>query len=256
MKKIRLRFIRTIILAFFLWALISSCVENVEVSVEISNFTKKGVLNEEISTKTTKYYEVKAQEWQDNQTSYEKIGSKVYYGSPGDILVGIPSTFKGVPFVYEFITFFFGGHAALCAFPYEDYENKVLLTDSIEISGLSSDPINNLVSEQDRAFWSNSNWRSEIICLRVNATYEEKQMAFNQAVSNFGDPYNYSFIFNTTNTSYCSDIISKAYLGAGINLNNDKFATTIQDLIVSNKTYISLYKTVDSDNITHIYYLV
>jgi hypothetical protein len=63
-----------------------------------------------------------------------------------------------------------------------------------------------------------------------------------------------TYVFDTVNKSYCSDIMYKAYRKVGINLNKDGFATTIYDLISSSDCYISYYH-VYKDDVKYIYYL-
>ena len=57
-----------------------------------------------------------------------------------------------------------------------------------------------------------------------------------------GDPYNYTFVFNTKNAHYCTDILSKAYAVVDKDLNEDHFITTAQDIIISEDTFIFVYK--------------
>jgi uncharacterized protein YycO len=70
-----------------------------------------------------------------------------------------------------------------------------------------------------------------------------------------GYPYNYSFIFNTKKSIYCSDLVSRAAKPLGFNLNKDNGTTSIYDLIVSNDTYIFYYHYFDNEGVRHIYYL-
>ena len=67
---------------------------------------------------------------------------------------------------------------------------------------------------------------------------------------------NYSFIFDTKNKSYCTDLVGKAYSEIGVNLNKDKLTTSVYDLLISSDTYISYYYCKDGNGVKHIYYLV
>ena len=71
-----------------------------------------------------------------------------------------------------------------------------------------------------------------------------------------GEPYNYTFFFNTKNASYCTDIIGKAYSEIDVNLNKDKLTTSVYDLLISDETYISYYSYKDNNGIKYIYCLV
>ena len=42
-------------------------------------------------------------------------------------------------------------------------------------------------------------------------TDREKTEVLSYAQTIVGDPYNYSFLFDTTNKSYCSDLVSKSF---------------------------------------------
>ena len=63
---------------------------------------------------------------------------------------------------------------------------------------------------------------------------------------------------------YCTDLVSRAYQSALIDvknqktfsrsLNDDKFITTVNDLILSKDTYITIYVEI-IEGIPHIYYL-
>ena len=64
----------------------------------------------------------------------------------------------------------------------------------------------------DLSYWNDEDKPfSEVIGLRVKCSDEERKIALSYASSILGDLYNYSFLFNTVDKSYCSDLISKAY---------------------------------------------
>ena len=93
-----------------------------------------------------------------------------------------------------------------------------------------------------------------MIGLRVNLSESEIKEVVSNAISLVGDDYNYSFLFDTDKKSYCSDIVTKAFSHVNVNLNKDSFATTIYDLIVADKTYISYYSYYEG-NVLNVYYL-
>ena len=97
---------------------------------------------------------------------------------------------------------------------------------------------------------------TEVIALRVKTTEEDRKRVLAKAMAMMGEPYNYSFIFNTKEKSYCTDIVCKVYSELGINLNKDRLTTSVYDLLISSDTYISYYYYKDSNGIKHFYYLV
>lgn len=84
--------------------------------------------------------------------------------------------------------------------------------------------------------------RANFVALKVKATKEEREKAMQRAEDMLGDPYNYTFVFNTKNAHYCTDILSKAYAVVDKDLNEDHFITTAQDIIISEDTFIFVYK--------------
>ena len=69
-----------------------------------------------------------------------------------------------------------------------------------------------------------------------------------------GDPYNFMFVTNYKEKSYCSDFVSKSFHKAGINLNYDLGTTTVLDVAASNKTKLIGYKKFEN-NISYYYTL-
>lgn len=242
--------IRTIIIAFLLWVVVSSSVENIKINILIDNFTSQGVYQGDISTYQNKIYYVYKS---DDYDSFEVINDKTYPGREGDVIVGLKSAVTDVPFVDPAITFLFGGHAAFATWNYEDQNITMDNSMCIETTG-NEESDNNIVQTDIRSYWDDLNYRTEYIGLRVKTSLDNKIIAFNECVSMMNQKYNYSFIFNQKNQSYCSDLISKAYGKVGVNLNNDLLGTTVQDLIVSNNTYITIYKIVKND-VSYTYYL-
>ena len=69
-----------------------------------------------------------------------------------------------------------------------------------------------------------------------------------------GDPYNISFLFDTKNKTYCSDLITKVFSSVGIDTNKDGYFTTIYDIITTEELYITYYHYY-KDGIKYIYYV-
>ncbi len=251
MKKIIKKTIITILIAFVFWGIISTTIENISVQIQISEFKKKGVYDPTQGDKYTRYYKVSRETWQEEKPSFTQYENEKIIGSVGDIIVGLKSALTGYPIVSDFITYFFGGHASLCSDKYYDHKNTIEEYDSFEAVGYIED---DTYSIENRIFWNDDIYRDEVIGLRVKTTEEKRKIAFSKAVSFDGDAYNNSYIFNTKNSHYCTDFITKAYASVGINLNYDGFVCSVQDLIFSKNTYIFFYKIVKKD-ITYIYYL-
>ena len=241
--------LRSVIIFILIGAILSASVKNVMTSVKVSNFKAKGVYQQDISTDNVKFYRIESNE---ELPSYIVKDNLIIPGAPGDILV-TKEALLGPSFVRAFITFFAGGHAALCTDSYTDLDFTLSDLKSIEATGLEEGA--NLASSSYRTYWGSNDIYNEVIGLRVRTTEEQRQEVLSVASSLIGDPYNYSFLFDTTNKSYCSDLVSKAYSYIGINLNKDDFTTSIYDLIVSGDTYISYYHYYDSNGTKNIYYL-
>ena len=220
--------------------------KNVQKIVLVEEFKTKGVFCEEISTNELKFYRIESDE---ETEAFRIIGNQIYPGFHGDILVSTEATLIN-PLVSSFISFFAGGHAAVCI----DYSDKVTVSENmtIEASGVNGDDDAQLFR---KSYWVSKNIFNEVIGLRMDMTKDEKESFVDNAVDFLGFPYNYSFIFNTKNSIYCSDLVSRSAKPLGFNLNKDNGTTTIYDLIVSSDTYIFYYHYTDKEGIKHIYYL-
>lgn len=241
--------IRSILLFIVVSAVLTASTKNIQTTILVENFKAKGVYQEDISTPTVKFYKISSDE---EKSAYIVSGKKIIPGNSCDILTTKQAELGG-PLTRGFIQFFAGGHAALCSEEYTDFETKLNDLTSIEATGLS-DNGDNSASIFYRDYWSDDYTYTEIIGLRVKMTDRERKEVLSNAASYLGEDYNYSFLFNTDNKTYCSDLISKAFSTIGVNLNKDGFTTSVYDLIVSNETYISYYHYF-KDGIKYIYYL-
>lgn len=139
-----------------------------------------------------------------------------YVGSYGDILV----TLDGISFSSSAWA---GGHAGLV----ED-SNTV-----IECFGNKGD-LNGVRR------WPND-WKNrynDVTGLRVyGATLAQYQAAKAEGQKHIGKPYNYNFFYiSTTNSFYCSQLVWRAWVNQGYDL-NDGGAVWPVDLVESSKTY-------------------
>ncbi len=247
--KLLLLVVKSILIFIVVGALSTASVKNIQKVVLVEEFKAKGVYQEDISSETEKFYRIDAP---NERPSYTMDRGRIIPGSKGDILVATEAHLVG-PIIDGIVTFFAGGHAAICTGDYGDYEIGLDDTTSIESTGLNEGE--NPASIFNRDYWSYSSNYKEVIGLRVKGMNDRKaDEVISNAAALLGDPYNYSFLFDTTNKSYCSDLVSKAYKSIGVDLNKDDFTTSIYDLIVTSDTYISYYHYYDSNNVKHIYY--
>lgn len=250
--KIVFLFIKCFILFIALWATTSSTVKNVEKLIYVEQFKSRGEYQDSISTNQIKFYKVAANEKEDSKRpAYLSNGSTIYPGSKGDILVSTQATLVN-PFISGIVTYYVGGHATIVVDDYFDYQVEANNRSSVEATGLS--PYDNRSVITDRSYWTEKGPFTEVIGLRVNLSESEIKEVVSNAISLVGDDYNYSFLFDTDKKSYCSDIVTKAFSHVNVNLNKDSFATTIYDLIVADKTYISYYSFYE-ENVLNVYYL-
>ncbi len=245
-----------VILFILVWGLSLCTVKNIMTSFIIDNFRQKGVLQEDISNDKVKYYKIES----DNPleaasfTHYnEKFDGwpKDIPGSKCDILVSTQATLVG-PITSGFITYTVGGHAALSTSSYLDSEFVLNDDRIIEATGMNEGENPTVVSS--KTYWVNDKTFNSMMVLRTNATEAQKDEVISYCSTFIDDPYNFSFLFNTKRSVYCTDIISRSFNKVGINLNKDGFQTTVYDLIVSNESYLSYYHIFE-DGIKKIYYL-
>lgn len=246
--KIILFILITILSSIFIGITLSSIVENIYLSVEIEQFMDKGVLQEDISDSSTKYYKVSRETWMSDDDVFVETDGRVTYGNSGDIICTLDSYAGNYQITHDLVEFYFGGHAASVC--YTETYNNASYTNNYCIES----HYNNGVQKAYSGYWTREYARDQIIVLRVKATDDEKREAFHNLCDCIGKKYNHKYIFDTKNSYYCSDLISRAWQKVGIDLNYDGFYCSIQDMICSDKTYISMYK-IYKDNVAYIYYL-
>lgn len=130
-------------------------------------------------------------------------------------------------------------------------------------------------------YWLNPNFRSEFspdykyygnyyrpkfIGLRVKDVTQDQ---IDGAVAYANDKvdfnlYNFTFALDLEYKFYCTDLVSRAYQSVLIEpenqrnyaraLNDDRFVTTVNDMILSKDSYLTFYVEI-IDEIIHIYYL-
>lgn len=241
-------FLRSILIFLVLWAFTVASVKNIESTIKIEQFKSKGVYQEDISSSFIKYYKVEGNE---EKKAFQKINNVILPGSPGDIICSLHSSIK-IPFIGDIITSYAGGHASLITERYYDYFNSSNETTIIESPGIDDYPSPSRIYPIN--YWTTNQLFPDAIVLRVNMTEKEQKEVLSFAQTMLGDPYNYSFLFNTRNSKYCSDLIVKSFEKINKNLNKDSFAVPIHDLVISDETYIVYYHYFEND-VKYIYYM-
>lgn len=220
---------------------------NLQTRVMVETFKSKAIYQEDISTSKIKYYCVESNEKTiDLLTSGDCIP-----GQPGDILVSTEQN-TIAPIINDIISFYVGGHAGYLSGSYKDFE--VSSSNNSVVESTTTNGITDNVRLFSIADWQNNKYFKSVIGLRVRMTDQERQEVTSLITSYIDDPYNTSFIFNTVNKSYCTDLITKGFDYIGKDLNEDKFVVSVFDLIVSKYTYISYYHYYDTEGIKHVYY--
>lgn len=282
--KYTLRNILILVAGFFIFLFGQTLGEHIAIQREIRQFVQRGVLDEINSTDTIKYYKVSRETYYPEELIRNPFYNNNYLkpGAAGDIFVTQQSPLVGYPGIHEFVTFFFGGHAALV-----DQNNKIYETigipnsdeklldviinggaDTHVVGGITNywlDPNFRREDEFDPSYLAFDSWyRNKWIGLRVKgATQDDIDYALNYVEDKAEQKaqYNFLFVLFTKNKYYCTDIVSRAYEAVKneegkqkYQFNRDLIAVTVNDLILSKSTYISYYVTT-KNNVKHVYYI-
>lgn len=288
MKKV-FRVLLFLIVGALLYSFGISTFENARVNSLVKEFKDQGVFvrEENINGITRRYYEVES-EHQLDKDSYIIDNGKFYLGNVGDVVVSQQFPFPSIPIINQFVTYYYGGHAAMISgtdevlqiagFP-ADGEN---IFDYIFHNEETNGPhdLEGAIIEADVNYFLNSKfrqstdkqyrkfgtyYRKKLITLRVLAPESDRLEAV-EAFRKLEEEraiYNFLFFLDTKNKYYCTDIVSRTYESVVDNegnkqysLNDDGFITSVNDLILARQTIISNYFEVDKNGIEHIYYLV
>lgn len=286
MKKLKriILFSLLLFLGFLTFLTGQTFAETLKINAEIKDFMNKGVYQPHLGEEgIIQFYKVSRETYYENEFEREPFfeGDLTKPGAKGDILVTRQAPLPTYPGIYEFVSFYFGGHAAYIGennniyetFGFPNYDETLLDViinggDStyvqIESSNYWLDP--NFRDENSSDYLKFGNYyRKEWIGLRVKGVTNDEI----DQVTGYMDElvrkeaqYNHLFIFNTKNKYYCTDMMSRAYATitnsngeSKYNLNKDGVVTTVNDLILSSDTYISYYVRTDKNNVKHVYYI-
>ena len=286
-KKRWIRILKTmliLILMGMIYSLGIAVAENIQVNQMIADFKERSTFEEEVifeySTnrfQTRRYYKVS------RETSYELADTRsVFYdetrkflGQSGDIFVSQDSPFPDSPLAHLFISYYFGGHAALktddnrfieaVGFPPGNEPHNFSATVSKSSSNYWLNP--NYRTESDSSYpYYGTKYRNDFVGLRVKGITEDQiDGAIAYGEDNLDQSlYNFLFFLDMSYKFYCTDLVSRAYQSVMVDeqdqrnysraLNDDRFITSVNDLILSDETYMTFYVEV-IDDIWHIYYL-
>lgn len=290
------KIIITLILMGMVYSLGKAVAENIQADNYIKRFKERGVFEAEVNFEyspgvfqTRRYYKVS------RETSYELVDTRsVYYnnsrkflGQKGDIFVTQDSPFPYSPLGHLFISYYFGGHAAIhdgnnrfveaVGFPQGDET----IFDFIFHPGDEPHDFSATVSKSGANYWLDPKYRNELdqeypyygssyrknfVGLRVkNITTEQIDGAVMYAEEKVNkNLYNFLFFLDMQYKFYCTDLVSRAYQSVMVEesrqrnysraLNDDRFITSVNDLILSKETYMIFYVEI-IDDVWHIYYL-
>lgn len=274
-----------------------STYENIQGSIEVSKFKNRATFEYEetilygTTEQTRRYYVIERKydyELSDTRSVFEDETDRKHLGKDGDIFLTADSPFPFIPVFHQFMSFYYGGHAALkseelgyiqaTGFPRDDQS----LIDIILTKGDGPHEYENVtahISTHDS--WTNPKYRSEtdesypyygsyyrdrFMGVRVKNVDEETI----DAVIDFAEEktgqaiYNFLFFLDMQYKYYCTDFISRSYQEVMLpeeeqrlyskTLNDDGFITSVNDIMLSDDTYLIFYAEV-VDDILNIYYL-
>ncbi|MBU1092865.1 MAG: hypothetical protein KKH01_00235 [Firmicutes bacterium] len=289
-------FLLLIIPGLFVYGFGVAVVENTKVDRLIEEFKQRAgdeyieeTLDFSGTTQVRRYYEVS------RETSYELNdtrsvfydSSKLYLGQKGDIFVAQDSPFPNVPVIHQFISYYFGGHAAINNGNNRFVEATGFPDDDETLLGIILQPGNEpndystTVNLSSTNYWLNPkyrtpedeaypyfgpNYRKDFVGLRVkDITSDQIDSAVDFATSKVDlSLYNFTFFLDLKYKYYCTDLVSRAYQDVMVDpedqrdysraLNDDRFITSVNDMILSRETYMIFYVEV-VDGIMNIYHL-
>ncbi|MFP4187131.1 MAG: hypothetical protein ACLFSU_03055 [Acholeplasmataceae bacterium] len=239
---------------------------------------------------TRRYYTVPRETWYEREDERDVFydEDKEFLGQKGDILTTRQSPFPHVRWFHPFMTYYYGGHAAIhdgkngfieaTGFPQPDESLFEIMFHpgtephdySVTVARNSRNNwlIKGFRGENDPQYpYYGTHYRTEGFALRVKGVTEEQV----DGVVDYGNDvvdndyiYNFLFFLMMEKRYYCTDLVSRAYQHVMVEeerqrnysqaLNDDGFITTVNDLILSNETYVtSFYEVIDG--VAHVYYL-
>lgn len=228
----------TLLIAFSL----NGIIENKILRNQVDEFISRGELVQ--SSANIRYYEVK------KAHDYEDITRHIFtsgrIGSTGDMVITNRNPMRDIEILEPIAKLLWIGHSALIVTPFGEKILEVVGNDSLD---------ENIVQINNNNFGFVTG--GEVVGLRVkDTTPEQRDLVVTEGEKLLGLEYNFLFVVSHPSRYYCSDLISRLWSQAGVNINYDHWVTTGNDMIVSPETYLIYYSYVDSSGVKHIYYLV
>lgn len=229
-------------IALFLAFSLNGIVENSFVRSDINEFISRGVLIQ--SGATIRYYEVKKEHEHEDTSRHIFTSGRI--GSTGDIVVTNRNPMRDIEILGPIAKLLWIGHSALVV---TESGSEIL-----EVVGNGS-------LDENVVQINNNNFgfivMGEVVGLRVkNTTEEQRNVTVDKGYELLGLEYNFNFVVEHPSRYYCSDLVSRLWKKANVNINYDHWVTTGNDMIASPETYLIYYSYVDAQGIKHIYYLV
>lgn len=295
LKKI-IKFTLILALSAIIYSFFFTLYENIKINNMLNEFKERAIFDFEIertyqgSTYLRRYNKVS------RETSYEDDGQNVFYdneknniGIAGDIFVTRQSPFPEFFGFHQFMSFYFGGHAALkidekrvvesVGFP----EPNESIFDIIFSNGNKGHGYSPIISYASSSYWMNASpggyyfdryYRDRYIGLRIKEENNNKDIK-NEIIETAIDIskekydnealYNFLFFLNMQKKYYCTDLVSRVYdeaytriytddkeyksKGYAKRLNDDGFITSVNDLILSKDTYIHFYVEINEETV-------
>lgn len=300
-----LKVILILILGGIVYSFAFSTYENIKVNQQLNDF-KSRAIESEMYEKEMDYTHLSTNKqhirryWPvPRETSHEEDGKNVFkdstrntIGKKGDIFVTRQSPFPSIPVLHQFMTYYYGGHAAIYdgtyfleATGYPDDLNEFVKI----VTNKGDDPDHGLSTTANRKsfqYWTTPAadnpyqdiyYRETFVGLRIKDIDDElidgMVDSANEKIDN-NRLYNFLFFLNMKYKYYCTDLVSRSYeesyrrvkdnnpeyrsKGYAKNLNDDGFITSVNDLILSKETYIHLYfelEVYEDKVIENFYYL-
>ena len=291
-KKPLLRYIKTstlVVVTGLIYSLGGVIRLDVEATQHINQFISRAEetpsFSQIVNGYTFHYYSVSREthELEDSRNVFYD-NNKLKLGQTGDIIVTQQSPFPNVPIIHQWITYYFGGHASLVNEDNTLYEatgiGSANIFDVMLFPGNQTHDFDVSVTRSAN-YWINTNRRTEsnpafpyygtfnrnkFLSLRVkniNQDQREGAVAYAKRLYEEEALYNYTFFLDVTYKYYCTDMISRAYQDVMIESSrqrgyaqmlNDRFITSVNNLINADETYITSYVNIQ-DDVVSIYYL-
>lgn len=215
--------------------------EKIVVNNDLKEFKSRG---EYIgSSNGNNYYIVKKKyAYEDVKRVYDPLDTYQYIGTKGDIILTSRNPMRySRSWLVEHVAGFFSKHF------FVGHSSMIVSDDGAIMAEITAHEIINGEEIKENSGvrlvindWINADDGSEyILGLRVkNISNSDIDNVVNYVYDNLGKKYNYSFLFFRKNRYYCTDLVSRAYMSAGININYDYLVTTGNDMLVSKDTYL------------------